>query len=415
MFGKDFNIQRAFAGGLGGQEGIARYDQRQAYNQRLGLAQQQQAQNAAIQSREQLTGVLNGAAKYVRGLPPEQRQQAAIAYMQVSGADENMIGKIQGSGILNDLSDQKLDAYLNSSRSEQVLKDKEVLLGRDGKPVYSNRYNAPQVVAQGSSLVGDDGNALYTNQAQPDLPTGMRMGANGPEWIPGYIDGQTTLKAAGRPTTSVTVGAEQPVNFSSQKFSEEMGKSFAQRAQTISSSAQGARVKMNRLKALSNALDNPNVYTGTGGNAVQELRRLGIAMGLDIDRDAVADADVINALGNQLALSMRSTADGEGMPGQLSDRDIQFLTSSVPNLSKTREGNRKLIEYSLKLEQRKIDVDKWKREYMRNNNGQLDQGFDDFLAQKVEENPLFDSAETPPQSGVARRRYVPGQGLVSVD
>lgn len=39
-----------------------------------------------------------------------------------------------------------------------------------------------------------------------DLPTGMRMGENGPEYIPQYMEGQERLKAAGRSQVTVNTG-----------------------------------------------------------------------------------------------------------------------------------------------------------------------------------------------------------------
>lgn len=47
----------------------------------------------------------------------------------------------------------------------------------------------------------------------PDLPTGMRMGANGqPEWIPGYIEAQEKLRSAGASRINVGVQDQQREN-----------------------------------------------------------------------------------------------------------------------------------------------------------------------------------------------------------
>lgn len=41
--------------------------------------------------------------------------------------------------------------------------------------------------------------------AQPDLPTGMTMGQNGPEYMPAYLKGQQDIRAAGRPQVTTNV------------------------------------------------------------------------------------------------------------------------------------------------------------------------------------------------------------------
>jgi hypothetical protein len=61
-------------------------------------------------------------------------------------------------------------------------------------------------------------------------------------------------------------------------------------------------------------------------------------------------------------------------------------------LANTPEGNRKVIGIMQDVEQRKIDVAKLARDYAKANNGRIDAGFDDHLAQWTEANPLFKAA-----------------------
>ena len=387
----------SFLGGL--QSGVQFGQQRDQHQQRTAhngavLANTQakgaQAQQKADAERSAAgMKILQQSAQYARSLPLEGRAQGVKAYLQNAGVPDEKIAEIESSGVMADMSDQRLDAFLNSTRQEQVLKDKEMLVGRDGKAVISNRYNAPQVVSDGSALVGQDGQELYSNtkDAAPTADIQNFQLAKQGGFEGSFVDYQTAIKQAGRSQTNVNVGKGENA------FDVETGKLYAKRNQSIVSSAQGARSKLNRLNEMELALQNPDVYTGAGGEAVQKARRIGLALGLDISEEAVADGDLVNALGNQLALSMRSTSDGEGMPGQLSDRDIQFLTSSVPNLDKTREGNLKLIGYARKVEQRKIDVEKWRQEYAQMNNGRLDNGFEQYVRRKAEENPLFSSPD----------------------
>lgn len=216
MFGNNFDWKRGLAGMQNGQRGAYAYDANQRagelHKARLGQvqAQGQAAQQKQQQAtRESVMGAAMQGAKYLRSLPVEQRSSVnGRAALEMFGVPPEMVGQFEAAGVFNDLSDATLDGFINSGRSEQVLKDKEVLLGADGKPIYSNRYNAPQVVADGSALVRDDGNVLYDNQKAPDLPTGMQINpeTGQAEYMPAYLQGQERLKAAGRPSTTVTVG-----------------------------------------------------------------------------------------------------------------------------------------------------------------------------------------------------------------
>ena len=61
---------------------------------------------------------------------------------------------------------------------------------------------AQQAFAAGDIELGMNLMKLQQGQ-QPKLPTGMRMGAAGPEYIPAYIEGQERLRKAGKPETAI--------------------------------------------------------------------------------------------------------------------------------------------------------------------------------------------------------------------
>jgi hypothetical protein len=91
-----------------------------------------------------------------------------------------------------------------------------------------------------------------------------------------------------------------------------------------------------------------------------------------------------------MALQLRNPSGGAGMPGALSDRDVQFLRAMVPGLAKTPEGNKLIIETARKLSQREIQVAQLARDY-RKKKGQLDEGFYDQLKVFSDANPLFET------------------------
>lgn len=213
MFG-DLNIKRGLSGAFGGSQGISNYDNRQQAQQAAQLKQSEATAKTQADAAKNFQSLIGDAAAYVRQLPPTpDRTTHAKAYLQTRGADPEAIARLEEAGFLNDLSDEKLDAFTASLREEQILKDKEVLLGRDGQAVYENRYNAPQVVADGSALVGDDGRALYSNEKDvaPQGPTADMQNyeaAKASGYQGSMADYQIALKQAGRSSTSVNVNGD---------------------------------------------------------------------------------------------------------------------------------------------------------------------------------------------------------------
>ncbi len=71
----------------------------------------------------------------------------------------------------------------------------------------------PRDVVVGNTLVRTQGGKappLFTAEKPEAMPPGMRMGANGPEWIPGYLEGKSQVARAGA-QGNVTMLAPIPV------------------------------------------------------------------------------------------------------------------------------------------------------------------------------------------------------------
>lgn len=173
------------------------------------------------------------------------------------------------------------------------------------------------------------------------------------------------------------------------KFNEDLGKMFAERYADISKQGQSAQKEIDRLNMLDTTLS--RVYTGKGGDTVKELVKIGAALGFELDEQAAA-TDVAESLINNMALSFRSTANGEGMPGAMSDADRQFLMSLPPGFEKTPQGNKVLIEFYKRAAKRKQEVARMARDY-RKKNGRFDDDFDDVLDEYYVKNPLFKDGE----------------------
>jgi hypothetical protein len=151
-----------------------------------------------------------------------------------------------------------------------------------------------------------------------------------------------------------------------------------------------ATSKITRLSRLENLLDQSG-KTGKLTPNTMELKAAAESLGFKVD-PKLPFQQAAQALSNELALELRNPAGGAGMPGAMSDSDRQFLTNMVPNLAKTPEGNKILLETHKKVAQREKDVAKLAREYKRKT-GKFDEGFYEVLNEFSAKNPLFPQAQ----------------------
>lgn len=129
-----------------------------------------------------------------------------------------------------------------------------------------------------------------------------------------------------------------------------------------------------------------------GGKMAQtgfELARFGTSLGVTIDKN-LPNKEAAVALANEVALDLRSTADGGGMPGALSDADREFLRSMTPQLGQTAEGRKKVIESRVAVWKREQKVAEMARQY-RQKHGTVDEDFFNQLQAWSNRNPIFNA------------------------
>lgn len=196
----------------------------------------------------------------------------------------------------------------------------------------------------------------------------------------------TATKKAGAQNITVDQRGEN-------EYSKVNAKHFADMNMDLIKGAITSRGSLSKLDRMGQLLADPNVYTGTGGEAVLGMKRLAKSMGIDVGD--LSGSEAVAAIGNEMALELRNPAGGAGMPGAMSDRDREFLQTMPPGLGKTREGNLVLLDYRKRLAQRSLDVDRLRQQYVQKN-GRLDEGFFQQLSQFSEANPLFPEGASVP-------------------
>ncbi len=112
-------------------------------------------------------------------------------------------------------------------------------------------------------------------------------------------------------------------------------------------------------------------------------------LGFNIDPN-LPYAQALVAMSNRLAMEVRSQTEsgGVGLPGAVSEKDLEMLQASVVGIKATEEGNELLAEYVVKLARRNKEVAKLAREY-RKKHGSIDEGFYDVLTDFSDTHPLF--------------------------
>lgn len=176
------------------------------------------------------------------------------------------------------------------------------------------------------------------------------------------------------------------------KYQTTRAEDYAKRASAIQSAAGSSGGMLRNLDALEQLFKDPNVAKGGAAEGISGLKNAAASLGVDIK--GVGAEQAIQAITNKMALDARSTADGGGMPGAMSDSDRGFLKALQPGLEKTPEGRALIIANNRKIAERNIEVARMAQRYEQVH-GKLDAGFDRELQAFADANPMFKNSKAP--------------------
>lgn len=204
--------------------------------------------------------------------------------------------------------------------------------------------------------------------------------------FPGFNEWLEKQKKIGANQTNVDLraeGAEQG----------KMGGYWGQQYEKVQTVGQAAMETMSNYDIIEKGLES-GVRTGAFGESEQALRKVWQAID-PTDKEnteKVVGGELIQKVGNKMALLMRNPDSGMGMPGSLSDKDLQFLKDSQLGLSTTGEGNKLTLEVFRRMETRKMEMaeaaDDWVAE-----KGTM-RGFNKHWREWSKANPMFDDLKT---------------------
>jgi hypothetical protein len=170
------------------------------------------------------------------------------------------------------------------------------------------------------------------------------------------------------------------------EYDNSRAKDFAKAAADLQDKGRGAGSMMRNLDTLEQLYKDPNVAKGGLAENISGLKNIGASLG--VETKGLGAEQAIEAITNKMALDARSTAEGGGMPGAMSDADRNFLKAQQPGLSKTPEGRAAIIANARKVAQRQVQIAQMANEYERTN-GRLDTGFDRAVADFANQNQMF--------------------------
>lgn len=153
------------------------------------------------------------------------------------------------------------------------------------------------------------------------------------------------------------------------QFNEKLGEQDAARFGKMREAADSAQNMMGDLNRLEAAVK--SFPTGAGADwylaAGKALQRFGVDVG------NMSEGEVIGAISSRLTGLQRVPGSGA-----TSDFEQKLYMNAVPGLTKTPEGNLKLIDMGRRLARRNIEITRLARDYMEDpkNRGRLDSGFD---------------------------------------
>lgn len=365
-----------FAQGFNTAAGVA-----DRFAQQQQLAQQQQAQAQQVEKANQLQSQLESAynAGDVDALnllsiqAPEISSRLLGAIEKKTGAKQDEIVSLAEKITYNPdnamdyltervqtIQARKGDPSDTVRMIQELRKDPKKFLN-DTKMMFAmtapkEKYDRYRQVTGGSGApeyskveYDDQGNPFGLNKA-----TGQFEPIQG-----GFQRGKKT------PETVVNVGKAEGEQ--SKTIAKAEGENYNQIIKDANSSRQSEQ-QLSRLEKL-----NEKAFEGSAAGLMKFGAKLLSPFGVDVE--GLTETELFESIGNNLVLNQTSK-----LTGVLTDKDMEVLASTVPQLSQTREGRKEIIKVMRELNKASQDKARLASKYRKENNGQFDsQGFEEWL------------------------------------
>lgn len=290
----------------------------------------------------------------------------------------------------------QLAQYDQKDGGEYAMSDGVLYNKKTGQTQQVGTGKAPQTreVKRGDKIITQEWNgAIWKDIGEAPShapPAGFKVGPDGGLVVDqAYLDAQKQIREAGRPTTNIDLKGET-------KEKEAVGKAMGEMyADKVSLGAKGQQMydTVSRAEQLLNGL-NTGALAPAAITAQKYLTALGIPLEVFGNAEQLGRAEAAAAVANQMALQLRNTGEGGGMPGALSDKDREFLVSMTPGLGMTEPGRKMIIDSFKRLAQRQIEESRLAEQWYEEK-GTM-KGFNSFMRDYAQKNPLFAGMQVPP-------------------
>jgi hypothetical protein len=139
-------------------------------------------------------------------------------------------------------------------------------------------------------------------------------------------DWELSLKKAGATSVNMAGG-------------KELSKGLSERALKAQDAATEAAGQIRLYETVDNLLDDPNVYTGTAGQSIASLKKLGTTL-LGLNFKGVANAEVVNKITDELALSYKK----QSQDSATSNYERQIYERMAVGLNDSAQGRKLLVQ-----------------------------------------------------------------------
>ena len=175
------------------------------------------------------------------------------------------------------------------------------------------------------------------------------------------------------------------------QYEKDMGKSYAAIATEVNVKGLKAVSKLENIGRQADLLRNIK-SSGPVGEWKMSMMQFARGVGLEgFDTGELGFMEAAEALGTQLALGMKEVGTGP-----MTDEDFNNFLKTVPNLMKSPEGRELVIQGITARQNRKKAIMGLMTDYMKANNGSIDQAFIMQIAQHSKDNPMFDKKTFKP-------------------
>lgn len=278
----------------------------------------------------------------IQTMPPGVRQMVGA------------MGRKEGMPIILKYADPETHVAIDTTTSQIVFAPKTDKSGRyvpvDVMKLDIERQNA----------------ASQAKQAAAREEANRIRGANEPMQPPATPGGAPTPTPGFAEQKGAIAGAEEGAKVSP-KLLAYQGELAIKNHEQAQATASKARTDNNDINRLDQLLE--GVQTGKGTALSQETKAWAKAAGFNLEtlgvKDDVANTQAAQSLLNRMALEMRQTGDGAGMPGSMSDADRNFLSKIPPGLDTTPEGRKLIIGYMRWMNDRTIAIADKKNEFVQ--------------------------------------------------